>query len=171
MAFMPQEVQVSERQASLPAWQETVPQLTVPAIPKRAALSSAEQIQIALCQISNRYNGQLKADNMGAQATTKAPAPMAAGEQHCKPPRRLGSIAPAQNREAGAGSCRHANGQRGAGAGKGVFQRPRKKPRMAMEPAQSSVQGAAFFMGLQQGRHDSASSEASDCSDDSLAAG
>ena len=167
-ALTPQELKAPERQAPLPAWQETVQQLSGPAIPKRAALSRAERLEIALCQISKRYSGQLKTDSMGAQTAKKAPTLMAVGEQHHKPPQRLGSTAPAQSTRAGAGSRRVSNDQRGEGAGKGVFQRPRKKPRMS---AQGSVQGAAFFMGLQQGSPGPASSETSDCSDDSLAAG
>ena len=171
MAFMPQEVKAPERQAPLPAWQETVQQLSGTPIPKRAALSRAEQIQVALDQISKHYNNQHKTDSTGAHTATRSPALRAAGEQHHKPHQRLGSVAPAQSTGAGAGSRRVSNGQQGRDAGKGVFQRPRKKPRMSAGPAQGSVQDAAFFMGLQQGSPGPASSETSDCSDDSLAAG
>ena len=170
VAFMPQQMTAPETQAPLPAWQETVQQLSGTPIPKRAAFSRAEQIQGALCQISKRYNNHLKTDSMGAQTSTKALTLRAAGEQQHKPLQTVGAAAPEQSTEAGVGSRRGGNGQRSKDAGKGVFQRSRKKPRMSTGPAQGSVQDAAFFMGLQQGSP-SPSSETSDCSDDSLAAG
>ena len=171
LAFTPQGVQAPERQAPLPAWQETVQQLSGPANFERAALSRSEQIQVALCRTSKRYTGQFETDRMAAQTSTKAPTLMAAGEQHHKLHQRVGSGAPAHSTEAGAGSRRDGNGQRGADAGKGFFQWPHKKPRVSTGPARSSVQDAAFFMGLQQDHHVQASSEVSECSDDSLAAG
>ena len=171
MAFTPHEVEAPERQAPLPAWQETVQQLSGTPIPKRAALSRAEQIQGALCQFSKRYNNQLKTDSTGAQTAMKAPTLRAAGEQQHKPLQRVGAAAPARSTGRGAGSRRVSNGQQGRDVGKGVFQRSRKKPKMSAGPAQGSVQDAAFFMGLQQGSPGPASSETSDCSDDSLAAG
>lgn len=168
-ALTPQALPQPEKLPSLPAWPETIEQLRGGPVPQREAVSCQEQLPAILLRISQRYSGQQMASpryHLVAQSRKPFPGkPREAGRRMTD-----GAAHEKNGSKAGGSSRKRPREDDARGAGKGVFQRPRKGSKERKGRALQTGQDAAFYMGLQEGNAEPAS-EVSGSSDDSLADG